>query len=119
MTFCVQQGEVRIEKIDQLPNGLSDFSGEMLGNKAYIISHSETGNHHVIDASGVTVLERPLPAEFGAGMKLLYAIVEKPTQMYVNAERHHEPQSLEPGIYEMAVSTEIDPFTKQARMVAD
>lgn len=114
-----QQGEVRIERINELPSGLTEFSGEFLNQKAFIISHSETGNHHVIDCDGVAVMERLLPAEFGEGMKLLYAIVEKPTEMYVNAERHHEPQALAPGIYELTVSTEVDPFTKQARLVAD
>lgn len=119
MTFIAQQGEVRIEGITKLPEGLQPFSGEMLGKKSFIISHSESGNHHVIDADGVTVLERPLPEEFGSGMKLLYAIVEKPSEIYVNAERHHKPQELPPGIYEMTISTEVDPFTKQARRVAD
>lgn len=113
-----QQGEVRIERIDQLPEGLIPFT-DKTPSGAYIISHSESGNHHVIDADGVTVLERPLPPEFGEGMKILYAIVEKPTEMYVNAERHHEAQPLEPAVYELTISTETDPFTRQARRVAD
>lgn len=114
-----QQGEVRIERIEELPEGLTAFSGDMLDDRAFIISHSETGNHHVIDCDGVTLMERPLAPEFGEGMKILYAIVDAPTEMYINAERHHAPQPMEPGIYELTVSTEVDPFTKQARLVAD
>lgn len=113
-----QQGEVRIELIDRIPEGLSPFT-EKTDNGAFIISHSESGNHHVIDDGGVTVLEQTLTPEFGESMKVLYAIVEKPTQMYVNAERHHKPQPMPPGIYQLTPSTEFDPFTKQARRVAD
>lgn len=113
-----QQGEVRIERIDALPEGLNPFSEK---NKAgaFIISHSESGNHHVIDADGVQVMERPLPPEFGEGMRILYAIVERPTEMYQDAPVPHERAPMPPGIYELTISTEVDPFTKQARRVAD
>lgn len=114
-----QQGEVRIEKIEELPEGLTPFAGEKTKRGAFIISHSETGNHHVIDNEGVTVMERKLPPEFGEGMSILYAIVERPTEMYIDADNHHESAPMAPGIYELTVSTETDPFTRQARRVAD
>lgn len=119
MTFVAQQGEVRIEKIEALPEGLSPFGDKTESGGSYIISHSEKGHHHVLDCSDCEVLERPLPPEFGEGMKLLYAIVKSPTEMRQDAAVPHDTQPMAPGIYELTISTEVDPFTKQARRVAD
>lgn len=113
-----QQGEVRIEKIDDLPDGLNPFT-ETNAKGSYIISHSEKGHHHVIDADNVQVLERPLSPEFGKGMRILYAIVSEPTVMYQDANVPHEPAQMPAGVYELTISVETDPFTKQARRVAD
>lgn len=104
--------------ISDLPDGLTPFN-EVNGKGAFIISHSESGNHHVIDCEGVQVMERPLPSEFGEGMRILYAIVERPTEMYQDADVPHDTAPLEPGIYELTISIESDPFTQQARRVAD
>ena len=114
-----QQGEVRIEKIEALPEGLSKFEDLTDNKKSYIISHSEKGHHHVLDCADCEVLERQLPAEFGEGMKVLYAIVKNPTSMRQDAAVPHDVAPMEPGIYELIISTEVDPFTKQARRVAD
>lgn len=122
MTYEVQQqGEVRIERIEALPDGveLRPFDEKTDAKTAWIISHSERGHHHVLDCADVDVLERPLPAEFGEGMRILYAIVRNPTEMRQDAAIPHETAPLEPGFYRLTVSTEVDPFTKQARYVAD
>lgn len=113
-----QQGEVRIERIEALPEGLSPFTAKTPQGD-YIVSHSESGHHHLLDGDCVDVMERELPPEFGAGMKVLYAIVKEPTAMRQSAAKPHETAPMEPGIYEMTISTEVDPFTKQARRVAD
>lgn len=115
-----QQGEVRIEEIDKLPDGLRPFSEKTDNGNSYIISHSETGNHHVLDCADCEVMERPLPPEFGEGMRILYAIVNKPTEMYIDGQsNHHKPQKMDGKFYELTISIETDPFTKQARRVAD
>lgn len=110
------QGEIYARKIDELPDGLSAFN-EKKGN-AFVISHSESGNHHVIDDAGVTVMERT--TDVPKGMRILYAIVEAPTQLRQDAGVDaHEAHDLAPGIYEMRIAREYDPFTEQARRVAD
>ena len=114
-----QQGEVRIARIDEIPADAVAFTGERTAKGEAIISHSETGNHHVLPA-GVEVLERPLPAEYGEGMKILYALVSEPTAMTIDTlSKHHEPAVMAPGVYMLTPSIEVDPFTKQARRVAD
>lgn len=108
-----QQGEVRIERIDALPDGLTP-STEKDSEGRWIISHSEKGHHHVLPAD-VDVLERPM----SGGLKRLYAIVRNPTAMTQSASVAHEAAEMPPGIYELTISREFDPFTQQARRVAD
>ena len=114
-----QQGEVRIQQIEELPEGLTPFTARTKDEKSFIISHSESGHHHVLDCADVEVLERPLPEEFGQGLKILYAIVKNPTEMRQSAAVPHDTAPMAPGMYQITISTEIDPFTRQARRVAD
>ena len=110
-----QQGEVYVEKIEETPDGLIEFTGEMDG-ASYIISHSESGHHHVIDEADCTVMEHPEPP---AGMQILYAIVERPTSLRQNAANAHESAPLGAGTYELRISREFDPFAEEVRRVAD
>lgn len=110
------QGEIYARKIDELPDGLEAFS-EKDANGAWIISHSESGHHHVIDAPGVMVMERT--KDVPTGMRILYAIVDEPASLKQDAANAHEAHDMDLGIYEMRVSREYDPFLQQARRVAD
>lgn len=108
-----QQGEVRIEMIDVLPDGLVPATEKDNAGR-WIISHSEKGHHHVLPAD-VEVLERPM----SDGLRQLYAIVKNPTAMTQSASVAHEAAEMPPGIYELTISREYDPFTQQASRVAD
>ncbi len=108
------QGEIYARKIKELPEGLEPFT-EKDSSGAWIISHSESGHHHVIDGDGVTVMERPT----SGAIRILYAIVESPTQLRQDVAEAHEAHDLDSGIYEMRIAREYDPFTEQARQVAD
>ena len=44
---CAAQGDCVIRRIDKLPPGLKPADAE---NGLFIVAHSETGHHHVIDA---------------------------------------------------------------------
>ncbi len=109
------QGEIYARKLNALPVGLADFT-EKRGS-AWIISHSESGHHHVIDDAGVTVMERV--KDVPAGMRILVAIVEQPSSLRQDASDAHEAHDLPPGIYEIRIAREYDPFSEQARRVAD
>ncbi|MEL6388394.1 MAG: hypothetical protein AAFR00_13670 [Pseudomonadota bacterium] len=111
-----QQGEVYIRRIEELPDvPMANFK-ERDKADAYIISHSEKGHHHVIPGcdADVMVAERP-----GDAMRILYAIVKNPTAMVQTAAVAHEEAPLAPGIYELRISREYDPFADQIREVAD
>lgn len=108
------QGEITIIQIDTLPEGIETKPAERTG-KGWIVSHSESGNHHIL--TGGTVMERTdnLPE----GMRKLYALLDAPASLVQDAAVPHGSYDLAPGIYEMRISREYDPFAEQARQVAD
>lgn len=108
------QGEIYIQKVTELPEGMVPVAAQ---NGKFVISHSESGNSHVIDAvAGVTVMEKSTAP---TGMKILYALLENPVSLYQDADTPHDSIRLEPGIYAFKIAREFDPWTEQARQVAD
>ena len=109
-----QQGEVLIIKIDALPGAMLTRAVEKTA-AGYIISHSESGHHHVL--TGGDVMERT--SDVPAGMQILYAILSEPQSLIQDAPTPHDGFDLAPGIYEFRLSREFNPFEEQARRVAD
>lgn len=108
------QGEITIIRIDALPDGVATKPAEKHGD-AWIISHSESGHHHVL--TGGDVMERTEGVR--PGMAVLYAILENPERLIQDAAVPHEGYDLPAGIYEFRIAREFDPFAEQARRVAD
>jgi len=109
-----QQGECRIVKIDAVPAGITTKAPERVA-KGFVISHSESGHHHVL--TGGDVMERV--SDVPAGMQIFYAILDAPEKFVQDAASPHGGFDLAAGIYEFRVSREFDPFAEQARRVAD
>lgn len=109
-----QQGECRIVKLDALPKDIQSRKAEKV-SKGYVISHSESGHHHVLTGGDVMERTNNVPA----GMQVFYAILDKPEQFIQDAANPHGGFALDPGIYRFDVSREYDPFAEQARRVAD
>lgn len=108
-----QQGEVRIIKIDRSPECKTKAVNQT--DKGFIISHSENGHHHLL--TGGDVMERA--ENVPEGMKIFYGILDKPESFIQDSANPHGGFNLEPGIYEFRISREYDPFSEQARRVAD
>lgn len=108
------QGEITIIKIDALPEGMATRPVEHTG-LGHIISHSESGHHHVL--TGGEVMERT--DNVPIGMQKIYALLDAPASLVQDAPASHEGYNLAPGIYEFRISREYDPFAEQARRVAD
>lgn len=109
-----QQGECRIVKIDCLPEGMTTKKADCVV-KGFVISHSESGHHHVL--TGGDVMERT--DKVPVGMQQFYAILDAPQKFIQDAANPHGGYNLDPGIYRFDVSREFDPFAEQARRVAD
>ncbi len=108
------QGEITIFRVAELPSGLNPATEHDKHGRP-IISHSESGHHHVLDRPA-EVLEVPNPP---AGMRVLYALLDTPAALIQDAGTPHAPHALEPGVYEFRIAREYDPFLEQARQVAD
>lgn len=108
------QGEITIIKIDALPEGIEAKAAERT-EKGWIISHSESGHHHVL--TGGDVMERT--SKVPQGMQILYAILENPEALIQDAAVPHGGFDLPAGLYEFRIAREFDPFAEQARRVAD
>lgn len=108
------QGEITLFRVSEMPAGLVPL-GEKDKAGRPIISHSESGHHHVLDRD-VAVLEKADPP---AGMRILYALLEEPTALIQSADQPHGQHDLPPGIYEFRIAREFDPFSEQVRQVAD
>lgn len=108
------QGEITFFKVDRLPENLKAHT-EKDGRGRPIISHSESGHHHVLDAD-VHVLER---TDAPPGMRILYALLEQPAALVQDANDAHGQHHLDAGIYEFRIAREYDPFEDQVRQVAD
>jgi hypothetical protein len=109
-----QQGEVRIVKVDALPADMQTKAVNRIA-KGFVISHSESGHHHVL--TGGDVMERV--DRVPAGMQVFYAILDEPQSFIQDAANPHGGFDLDPGVYEFRVSREHDPFSDQVRRVAD
>lgn len=100
------QGEALFRKIEELPAGLTEVAPE---NGRLIVSHSESGHHHVMDAGTVTLL-RPDPERVPDGMAILYAIVREPTTLeHLRPHDTHEPILFAQGNYEIRLQREYTP----------
>jgi hypothetical protein len=109
------QGEITIIKIDAAPADFSAMAKAERAKAGWIISHSESGHHHVL--TGGQVMERI--SDVPEGMKILYAILENPERLIQDAQVPHGHFDLGAGIYEFRIAREFDPFAEQARRVAD
>lgn len=109
-----QQGECRIVKIDAIPAGIQSKPAERVA-KGYVISHSESGHHHLLTGGDVMERTNNVPA----GMQVFYAILDKPEEFVQDAANPHGGFKLDAGVYRIDVSREFDPFAEQARRVAD
>lgn len=85
------QGDIFITRIDALPPNLVSAKPEA-GN--YIVAHSETGHHHVMDAERVTMYR--LPEEIYE----CFLVVEEPTPLtHLRSFDTHESIMFERGVY--------------------
>jgi hypothetical protein len=103
---CAAQGDVYFLRVEKLPDGLTEAKPE--GQK-FILAHSETGHHHVMEA-------RPNVKLFSTDNPLVsYLQVIEATDEAENFIEHlrnfdtHAPISFKPGIYKVINQRESAP----------
>ena len=112
------QGEITIIRVGDVPANKKLPGVPMTPEGGcFIIGHSESGHHHVINTSGASVSVMEKAPE---GMRILRAILENPNAL--NHQRDHDTHEsigLEPGLYDIRIGREYDPFEEIARRQAD
>lgn len=118
--FVAAQGEITIRRLGDVPKDKclpAGFAPVQPEHGKYIIGHSETGHHHVIDAPGASVGVMEKPPE---GMRILRMILENPTSLdHLRDYDTHESLACPPGEYEVRIAREYDPYAELARQAAD
>lgn len=95
------QGDIYIRKIDALPNGTEPVKPE---KGRHIVTHSETGHHHVMEADGVTMHRLP------DSIMDCFLVVDKPTTLeHLRPNDTHEPIKFEKGTYHVRRQRENSP----------
>ncbi|OJF97611.1 hypothetical protein [Pararhizobium antarcticum] len=109
------QGEIRMFRVDEIPGNAVPMKKE---NGHFIIGHSETGHHHVLEAERVQVFQQP---DAPQGMTILFGILESPGSLtHLRGHDTHAPHAFEPGDKIMfRTDREYDPYAELARRVAD
>jgi hypothetical protein len=108
------QGEITIIKLDEIPEGIGTRPAEKCA-KGWIISHSESGHHHILTGGDVREATGPTPS----GLKVFYALLDQPQSLIQDADAPHGGYDLAPGAYCFRIAREYDPFAKQNRPVID
>lgn len=98
----VAQGDIYIRRVDSLPNGLVRVERE---NGKLIVTHSETGHHHVM-SGGVVEMYRPKENfDWDA-----WLVVSEPSALeHLRTFDTHESILFEPGIYHVRRQREYVP----------
>ena len=106
------QGEMYIRRV---PEFKEESKPATPANGVFILAHSETGHHHVIDAAKVDVMEQVKVPE---GMGILQMIVKEPAEIvHLRSADTHEPLFLTEGNWEIRLQREYTP--EGYRRVAD
>lgn len=110
------QGDVFFRRVDALPKGLHETAP---ANGALIVTHSETGHHHVMVLDRPAVIEPPAVRLFSGDNPLVsWLEVNRPTSLeHRRAHDTHEPILFAPGVYEVRRQREYTP--EGFRAVAD
>lgn len=107
-------GEVNFFRIEKGTPNLDGFKPYEASKGGYIVGHSESGHNHVLERGNVDFMTGQV-----AGMQVLYALLKEPLKLRQTAGSPHAEQIVEAGEYFITNNVDYNPFTEQARRVAD
>lgn len=111
-----EQGELHLQRIDKLPEGVTLREGERDGEGNFIVGHSESGHHHVVNARLARLMENPNEPD------ICYLVCEasSPYMELVHQKtgpEAHEALRSPPGIFK--VTRQSETIMQQRRRVMD
>lgn len=105
--LAIRHGEVLLQPVEKAPEG------KVTKHKTFIVGHSETGHHHVLEATKSFEVTKMSNDELYVRLFEPAKLVHKKT-----VNRHHDLAVI-PGIYKVIRKNEYDPFEKVMREVWD
>lgn len=103
----IRHGEILLHSVKNLPKGKESE------HKSFIVGHSETGHHHVLESTvDFKVLE--------ASDDSVWLQIFEPAKLVHRKEiDKHKTLPVKPGKYHVIYKNEYDPFLKVIRQVQD
>ena len=95
------QGDIYIRRIDKLPENAVEVTPE---HGKYIVTHSETGHHHVMEATKTKMYTLP-----DSIMDCLLVVNEPTTLEHLRDFDTHEPILFDNGVYHVRRQREYIP----------
>lgn len=111
MNYAIRHGEVFLQPVDAAPT--KDV--EVKEHKTFIVGHSETGHHHVLESkTKFTVTTDVVEQAF------MYITLEQPgTLVHKKTVNRHNDLIVPAGTYKVINKTEYNPFTQAMEKVWD
>lgn len=105
MNKPIRHGEIMLVPVSEIPVGKTTHHSE------YIVGHSETGHHHVLEGKfEVTEVD---------SKELYFRLFEPAKLVHQKATDRHKDLVVPAGFYKRFHDTEYDPFAQVIRAVAD
>jgi len=106
-----RHGELLIRPVDKLPKGKKTVG------KSFIVGHSETGHHHVLESNvDFTIIE---PEKENLQGSIFFELVSNGKLVHKKTVNRHNDLVFAPGKYEVTHKLEYNPFTKIRERVFD
>lgn len=107
MSYAIRHGEILLQPVDEIPKG------RVSNHTSFIVGHSETGHHHVLE-SDKTFSVQDVDKAF------VYLQLFEPAKLVHKKEvDKHNTLTIPAGKYKVIYKTEYDPFLKIIRQVQD
>lgn len=107
MNKPIRHGEIMLVPVETIPEGKTSK------HDLFIVGHSETGHHHVLEA-GIKQFELT-----EADQELYFRLFEPAKLVHKKLTDKHRDLTIPAGTYKRFHDTEYDPFEKVIRDVAD
>ena len=103
------QGDILIRRVSSVPDDVKVVTPE---GRDLIVTHSETGHHHVMEADRVEMFEC-----LDEALRCFLVVHKQATLTHLRDHDTHDPIQFEPGTYEVRRQREYTP--EGYRRVAD
>lgn len=104
-TNCAAQGDLLITRIDEIP---TDAVRQEPGDGVFVVAHSETGHHHVVESAPVEYFHAANDGDFAG--QVAYLRVNEPVALrHLRSFDTHEALSIPAGLYRLNQQREYTP----------